>query len=176
MDQFAMTPSESVEAFRRLVCGAPAGQMIVATGDLQARLELWIGREPGAPSAADTIEAPQHPRPTLGIAYAPPTNDLEHTIAATWQELLGVAQVGIHDNFFELGGNSLIGLKVIARLKKALGMEIPIVALFEGPTVAALAQLIGQDQREEPSYEQRRGRGERRKERTQQKQGVAEAI
>ena len=81
--------------------------------------------------------------------------------------MLGIEELGIHDNFFELGGNSLIGLKVISRLKRELNVDIPIVALFEGPTVSALAKVIGRDRNEAPVFEESQTRGERRRERRQ---------
>jgi phthiocerol/phenolphthiocerol synthesis type-I polyketide synthase E len=87
--------------------------------------------------------------------------------------LLGIDSLGIHDNFFELGGNSLIGLKVISRLKKEVGVNIPVVALFEGPTVSALAQVISRNRDEQPLYEESRNRGERRRARRLQKRGDA---
>ena len=49
----------------------------------------------------------------------------------------------VHDNFFDLGGNSLVGLKVISRVKAELQADVSPVALFEGPTVAAMAKLTG---------------------------------
>ncbi len=58
------------------------------------------------------------------------------------QDELGIAEVGLYDNFFDLGGNSLLGLQVIARLKKTFHMQIPAVALFEAPTVSALAKYV----------------------------------
>ncbi len=69
-------------------------------------------------------------------------SDYEQRIAAIWCDVLGVERVGLHDNFFDLGGNSLIGLQVLARLKKAFHMQIPAVALFEAPTVSALAKYL----------------------------------
>jgi acyl transferase domain-containing protein/acyl carrier protein len=177
MDQYAMAPDESVEAFARVVSDAPIGQLVVSTGDLAARLDLWIRRvaldgPAGGPIAG---AASLHPRPALGTAYTPPTNEIEQIIVAIWQTLLGIEQLGIHDNFFDLGGNSLIGLKVIARLKQELQIDIPVVALFEGPTVSALARMIGQRSPEQPGYAQRRSRGERRREKAQDKHN-AEAL
>jgi acyl carrier protein len=172
LDQYAMTPQESIQAFGRVVCGAPAGQIVVSTGDLPGRLSMWIRRDGATRAAHDTADdaaAALHPRPTLGTTYAPPTDEVEQIVVTIWQDLLGIEQLGIHDNFFELGGNSLIGLKVISRLKRELNADIPVVALFEGPTVSALAKVIGRNQNEKPVFEQGRSRGERRRERQQQK-------
>ena len=117
--------------------------------------------------------APQeaHPRPELANPYVAPRTELEQQIAAVWREVLGVEPVGLHDNFFELGGNSLAGLRVVQRLKERLAAGISEVSLYEAPTVAALARLVGHLQAApqaepaaaEPAFEDSRNRGERRK-------------
>ncbi|MFP9065838.1 phosphopantetheine-binding protein, partial [Enterococcus faecalis] len=55
---------------------------------------------------------------------------------------LGVAQVGRHDSFFELGGHSLLVMRVVARIQVDLGLEVPLVALFESPTLADFAEAV----------------------------------
>jgi len=71
-----------------------------------------------------------------------PRTATERQIAAIWQEVLSVPQVGISDNFFELGGHSLLATQVITRLRDAFGVELPLRNLFESPTVAALAAIF----------------------------------
>lgn len=161
IDQYAMQPSESVEAFRRLVTMATSEQVVVSTGHLPTRLDLWINRL----ASEDTDEPPRHSRPDLETEYVPPENELQKQIVTIWQDLLGIDELGIHDNFFDLGGNSLIGLKVLSRLKKELGIKLPVVSLFEGPTAAALAQLIGQSENGQETYQRSLDRGARRRER-----------
>ena len=78
--------------------------------------------------------------------YAAAGSELERQVAAVWSQVLGIAPIGIDDNFFELGGNSLVGLTVVARLRKTLTLEkLPAQVLYEAPTVAALARYIAQD-------------------------------
>jgi len=81
------------------------------------------------------------PRPELSTAYTEPQSPAEQAIAAVWQEALGLEQVGVHDNFFELSGNSLIGMEIIAEVRKALDIPyLPPHLLYQAPTVALLAE------------------------------------
>jgi NAD(P)-dependent dehydrogenase (short-subunit alcohol dehydrogenase family)/acyl carrier protein len=175
MDQYAMTPSESVEAFKRVATLSTCGQVIVSTGNLFDRLDTWIRNRgmAGARNLKQNGQPEVHARPALDSDYVAPSDEIQMTIAKIWQEQLGIDRLGINDNFFELGGNSLIGLKIISMLKKELGVEIPIVALFEGPTVSALAQVISSDGSGRASYEENRGRGERRRARRLRKSSAA---
>jgi acyl transferase domain-containing protein len=96
------------------------------------------------------------PRPELSTAYTEPQSPAEQAIAGVWQEALGLEQVGVHDNFFELGGNSLIGMEIIAEVRKALDIPyLPPHLLYEAPTVATLAEAAAaQGTGEQDSTEQ----------------------
>ncbi|MFY0563641.1 non-ribosomal peptide synthetase [Archangium lansingense] len=80
------------------------------------------------------------------VPYEAPTNQIEQTIAAIWQEALKVDKVGLHSNFFDLGGHSLLMVQVHEKLAAAFGRRFSMVELFQHPTVAALARHIGQAQ------------------------------
>ncbi|MCG8927146.1 non-ribosomal peptide synthetase [Lentzea sp. CC55] len=82
---------------------------------------------PGAPESA---------------SYAAPATDVERTLAAVWQDVLGVERVGVHDNYFELGGDSIVSLKIAARAREA-GLELKIADIFTHQTVAELAAHTG---------------------------------
>jgi len=75
-------------------------------------------------------------------AFEAPRTPGEVLIAEIWGELLGHQPVGRQDDFFALGGHSLLATRVMARLREALGRDIALRALFEAPTVAALAVRI----------------------------------
>jgi amino acid adenylation domain-containing protein len=160
-----MTDAEGVEAFRRALAGGSPGSpwLVVSTQDLAARLE----RNRASRLLEDLDKAREvresHPRPLLANAYVAPRNEEEGRIAKVWQELLGIDPVGVHDNFFDLGGNSLMAIRVIARLKSELGVDVSEVSIFEGPTVAALARLLGPEEEQGEAYEDRRSRGEKRR-------------
>jgi len=78
-------------------------------------------------------------------AYTAPRNEAEESLAVIWSDVLGVEQVGVHDNFFDLGGHSLLATQVIARIRSKLGIDIPLIHLFESPTIAEFATYIGGD-------------------------------
>ena len=77
--------------------------------------------------------------------YVPPSNHVELVMTEIWSEVLGVGKVGVLDNFFELGGHSLSATRLIARLRSALGMDLPLRCIFVDPTIASLSRHISYD-------------------------------
>ncbi len=98
----------------------------------------------GASGAAKEAARPAelHPRPALGNEYHAPTNPAEEILAAVWSDLFAIGHVGIHDDFFHLGGHSLLGMQLVSRVRESFGVELPLRAVFEAPTIATLAGLI----------------------------------
>jgi len=128
-------PDEGALAFARAVtAGGP--QIIVSSLDLPALIAQ------SAEAEAARTEGQSFERPDLDTDYVAPRNDVERTLVGFWQDLLGVAQVGVRDSFFDLGGHSLIAVRLFAMVKKAWRVDFPISILFEAPTIAACAALI----------------------------------
>ncbi len=144
--ELAIAPDEGLACLRRILGAEGEAQIVVSTGDLQARLAQWVRRESWQeekqPSSAGKLVL--HARPAMRESYVAPGNAAEQTIAGIWQQVLGVEPVGVHDNFFELGGHSLLATQLISRVRDALQAELPLRRLFETPTVAGLAAWIGQ--------------------------------
>jgi amino acid adenylation domain-containing protein len=109
--------------------GAPAG-----TAPAPA-----AGPAPAGPPAA---AASRYGRPALRNAFVPLERELERAVAALWERLLGIEGIGLHDNFFELGGHSLLGTQLVNMAREALGVDVPLNALFETPTVAGMTAAV----------------------------------
>ena len=98
--------------------------------DRRALLRIDPRREAGAPSAA----------PGATAAEAGDGSPLAGVVAAVWEQVLGREVADLDANFFDLGGHSLLATRVIARLREALGVELPLRTLFEHPTPAGMAR------------------------------------
>ena len=137
----------------------PAGTAVPADLELRA----WIGEslpsymQPAAFVAMDAL--PRTPsgkvdRRALPAPPAPPeSGDAgprgaprdagERCLLRVWEEVLGVSGIGVHDDYFALGGESLLGVRMLARVERETGRRIPVSALFTAPTVARLARFLG---------------------------------
>jgi amino acid adenylation domain-containing protein len=88
------------------------------------------------------LPEPDNTRPPLDTPFVPPTTAEEILLAQIWTKTLEVKPVGIHDNFFELGGHSLSMTEVVAQIKQARQVELPLEELFTRPTISELAEWL----------------------------------
>jgi amino acid adenylation domain-containing protein len=77
-----------------------------------------------------------------GAAFVAPSTQAEQVLAEIWSRLLGRERIGVHDDFFALGGHSLLAAQVMSRVRKVFGVDVPLSAIFERPTLGALAAEI----------------------------------
>ncbi|HYH80576.1 MAG TPA: phosphopantetheine-binding protein, partial [Longimicrobium sp.] len=143
---------EDVPGDRRLVAYVVGG---AETEELRAHLRRTLP-EYMVPNAFVPLAAlPQTPTGKLDTrtlpapdyqagedAYVAPRTPVEESLAAMWAEVLGLERVGVHENFFEIGGHSLLAMRIVSRIRESLDGEIGVVALFESPTIDALARVI----------------------------------
>jgi len=83
-------------------------------------------------------------RPELDSEFVAPSTSMEQQLASIWCDLLGLTEVGVQDRFFDLGGDSLRTLRLAARLRQDLGLDVSVVKLFEHTTIRELARYLGQ--------------------------------
>jgi hypothetical protein len=142
--ELAIRPNEGVEAFQRIISLKMAGRVIVSTGDLHSRIRQWIELETLQDEQLQnqSVRISGHSRPELKTGYVSPRTELERSIGAIWQNLLGLNRIGIHDNFFELGGHSLLAIQYLSRLRQTFQVEIGIHSLFEKPTIAGHGEIV----------------------------------
>jgi natural product biosynthesis luciferase-like monooxygenase protein len=101
-----------------------------------------LGEFPLTPNGKIDRKALPNPVEQARVAtaeQAPPANALERTIAAIWQQMLGIERVGRKDNIFDLGASSLLTVEANSRLQQELGHKIPLVTMFRYPTIESLA-------------------------------------
>ncbi|WP_239137328.1 condensation domain-containing protein, partial [Dactylosporangium siamense] len=88
------------------------------------------------------LPAPDSARPEATGEFVAPRTPAEELLSGIWADVLGVERVGVHDNFFDLGGHSLLATRVASRVRTVFGVEVPVAALFDTPTVAGLARVV----------------------------------
>jgi amino acid adenylation domain-containing protein/FkbH-like protein len=110
-----------------------------ARGRLLTRIAFGLS---SVDKIAEAIDSEKVLRSCGGGVYASPRSPVEQLLVGLWAKLLSVDRPGIRDNFFLLGGNSLLAVQLIARLRLTLGVEMPLRAMFDAPTIADFAELV----------------------------------
>ncbi len=109
------------------------------------------------------LPAPDSQRQEQSQSYAAPQSELERLLAGVWSKLLKLDRVGIHDNFFEIGGNSLMTLQVAVQVRALVDTDLPVVKLFQHPTIAQLANYLNEGKSANPSNNKFQDRADRQK-------------
>jgi len=158
VEQAVATVREDRPGLKRLI-GYYVAKSDLSTNDLRkhlaARLPDYmqpsafvavqeLPRTPSGKIDRKALPAPDVKRPDLDVAFAAPTTDVQKTLANVWADLLGIDRVGIDDNFFDLGGNSLLSIQCVAQLE-GHGLKLPIVKLYQHPTIRACAAFLEGD-------------------------------
>jgi amino acid adenylation domain-containing protein len=85
--------------------------------------------------------------------YVAPRTPVEEILCSVWAQVMGAPRIGVRDDFFALGGHSLRAVQIVARLREVLGVELPLPAVFQAPTVEALATEVERAMGSAPSTE-----------------------
>ncbi|HWT65805.1 MAG TPA: beta-ketoacyl synthase N-terminal-like domain-containing protein, partial [Terracidiphilus sp.] len=130
---------------------------------------VWMAEFPQTPNAKldrKALPAPARKRPQLAQDYIAPFSESEKQMAALWQEMLRIDQIGIDDSFFDLGGNSIAVFRMISAYRSRYQREIPPVKVFQYPTIAQLCDYLARSEDGESAVadalsrtSHRRGRG-----------------
>ncbi|MDP9785927.1 non-ribosomal peptide synthase/polyketide synthase [Pseudomonas fluorescens] len=112
---------------------------------------LFLAQLPLTPNGkVDRKALPAPDAGDLQQAYVAPRSQHEQQVAAIWQEVLKLERVGLEDNFFELGGHSLLVTQVVSRIRRTLGIEVPLRSLFEHGTLRDFVAAFDLGQAERP--------------------------
>ncbi|HSL84340.1 MAG TPA: condensation domain-containing protein, partial [Thermoanaerobaculia bacterium] len=131
--------------------GAPAPDAEALRAHLEERLPAYmvpsaLALLPELPrTASGKLDREALPKPEAAAAAgrrAALRTPMEELLAGWWCELLGLDRVGRDDDFFRLGGHSLLVGRLAARVRKELGVDLPLIDVFEHPTLAALAERV----------------------------------
>jgi acyl transferase domain-containing protein/SAM-dependent methyltransferase len=133
-------PPEGAQAFLRLLGHDLGPRALVVVGDFEKRLDSWVYHADAARRSDGSAE--RHPRPNLATPFEEPGTATERELAKIWGEQLGIATVGVHDRFLDLGGHSLLAVQVASEIRDAFDIELPVLKLFQAPTVSQLATLV----------------------------------
>jgi amino acid adenylation domain-containing protein len=157
VDAAAVLVSGDRSGERRLVAYVASREARLASADLRADLRAALAARlpeymvpasfvilPVLPLTANgKVDRKALPAPEEGLAppagRVAPRTESERLLADLFGQALGLAEVGVTENFFDLGGNSISGAILINRVQEALGTLVPVMAIFDHPTVAALA-------------------------------------
>ncbi|HEX6039914.1 amino acid adenylation domain-containing protein [Longimicrobium sp.] len=101
-----------------------------------------LPRLPNGKVDRGTLPAPAAGGRAEGTAYAPPTTATERVLVEVWESLLEARPIGVDDSFFRLGGHSMLAVRMMTQVRRRLGVELPLAALFEHPTVRGLAERV----------------------------------
>ncbi|MEM4658889.1 MAG: amino acid adenylation domain-containing protein, partial [Candidatus Methanosuratincola sp.] len=88
------------------------------------------------------LPTPTYDRQETKESYVPPRDDVERELVRIWEEIFGIHPIGVKDNFFQLGGHSFLALRLMAQINRVFGVNIPLVALFQGGTIEHLALAV----------------------------------
>ena len=141
---FLMSREEGVEVLHRILSQNFTTQLIISTIDLYNRLSRLK-------SKSVLLSAEREPTQNISLpltaaseeeTYVAPRNDIEHKISQIWQEFLDIERISIHEDFFELGGDSLMAVRLIAKLGEVFPGAVTEKSILEESTIAGFSKAV----------------------------------
>ncbi|MEV6710256.1 acyl carrier protein, partial [Micromonospora wenchangensis] len=88
--------------------------------------------------------------PGTPVGAVPPADDdpVVAQLRTIWQEVLRIPDIGVHEDLFDLGGHSLTITRISGRIQQRLGVEVPLDAFFDTPTIAEIAEIVRPSEKE----------------------------
>jgi NAD(P)-dependent dehydrogenase (short-subunit alcohol dehydrogenase family)/acyl carrier protein len=141
----AIGVSEGMKILERILVHR-LSQVVVSPRDLD--LELHTVEQLRREEAASRPTSKGR-RPRVLTPYLAPRDELEEELAAIWGELLGIEEIGVDDNFLQLGGHSLVGTRLVSRIRESFGVVLSLTEMLVRPTIAELTVVIAERQAEQ---------------------------
>ena len=137
--ELAINPTEIIEVFKRIFSLNSGAQVILSTVDITtSKNQIFdLDNQQNTQSNNQLDLGSHYSRPSLSNSYVAPTNNLEKQITEIWQEVLGIAEIGIYDNFYELGGDSLSATQLVSRLRTKFPVDLPLRELLSSAMIPA---------------------------------------
>jgi thioesterase domain-containing protein/aryl carrier-like protein len=129
--------TQMLEAFQALLAS------LVANPD-QSLADLPRLRVPHLVAVTGDGSAVERPPESPIETFVAPRDDLEIQLARIWQQVLNCDPIGVHDNLFTLGADSLRAVRLVEKIEQAFCRDLPLVTIFQAPTIAQLAQVLRQ--------------------------------
>jgi len=148
-----------VEELRGFLRGKLPQYMVPATFVVLDALPLT----PNGKVDRRALPEPDSLQPQPEVTFVPPRTEAERAIVTVLQEVLNVEKVGVHENFFNLGASSLHIVRAHNKLGEVFDRDIEITAIFEHPTVSALAKHLSREQSKQTSVQESQERSQIRK-------------
>jgi phthiocerol/phenolphthiocerol synthesis type-I polyketide synthase E len=141
----SIRPADGVRALLRVLAG-DVGRQVAALPIRVGTVRERVSRVSAEYHSGAAASRAGHGAGSAEAAanYVAPRSVLEERLVEVWQNVLGVARVGVEDNFFSIGGNSLVAVQLVSNLRRALKVKLPMRTVFETPTVAGLCERVQQ--------------------------------
>ncbi|WP_158719012.1 non-ribosomal peptide synthetase, partial [Streptomyces globisporus] len=127
------TEQQIAEALRQLVPAHLVPQRVLVLDELPLSDNGKVNR--AALPAPEEVAAE-------GTGFVAPRDEVERRLSEIWAEFFGVTEIGVTASFFDLGGDSLLAVRLMARIARGLGRSLPLSTLFARPTIELLAQAV----------------------------------